>query len=191
MPNGTMTNANIESAVTSSDGQELVLKYKNGEKKFVVPANVEVVMFDPAAVADLKPGEKIFVVAGKAPVFVERFQNVVRRILDRFRDAGRLQRQPESQEVARIRKRDRVDAITLARLHRDEMLALQPQQGLAHRLAADGIALGELLLAHIIARRQAAGQNIRPQAFINIVTQKHHFSLDRSANLAVVKYHVK
>jgi uncharacterized protein (DUF2147 family) len=65
MPNSTMTNANIESAVTSSDGQELVLKYKDGEKKFVVPANVEVVMFDPAAVADLKPGEKIFVVAGK------------------------------------------------------------------------------------------------------------------------------
>jgi outer membrane lipoprotein SlyB len=65
MPNSTMTNANIESAVASSDGKELVLKYKDGEKKFVVPANVEVVMFDPAAVADLKPGEKIFVVAGK------------------------------------------------------------------------------------------------------------------------------
>jgi outer membrane lipoprotein SlyB len=65
MPNSTMTNANIESAVASSDGQELVLKYKDGEKKFVVPANVEVVMFAPAAVADLKPGEKIFVVAGK------------------------------------------------------------------------------------------------------------------------------
>jgi Cu/Ag efflux protein CusF len=65
MPNSTMTNANIDSAVTSSNGQELVLKYKDGEKKFVVPANVEVVMFDPAAIADLKPGEKIFVVAGK------------------------------------------------------------------------------------------------------------------------------
>jgi hypothetical protein len=65
MPNSTMTNANIESAVASSDGQELVLKYKDGEKKFIVPANVEVVMFAPAAVADLKPGEKIFVVAGK------------------------------------------------------------------------------------------------------------------------------
>jgi hypothetical protein len=65
MPNSTMTNANIESAVASSDGQELVLKYKEGEKKFIVPANVEVVMFAPAAVADLKPGEKIFVVAGK------------------------------------------------------------------------------------------------------------------------------
>jgi hypothetical protein len=65
MPNSTMTNANIESAVTSVDGQTLVLKYKDGEKKVIVPANVEVVMFAPATVADLKPGEKIFVVAGK------------------------------------------------------------------------------------------------------------------------------
>jgi hypothetical protein len=65
MPNSTMTNANIESAVASVDGQELVLKYKDGEKKFIVPANVEVVMFASAAVTDLKPGEKIFVVAGK------------------------------------------------------------------------------------------------------------------------------
>jgi hypothetical protein len=65
MPNSTMTNANIESEVTSADGKELVLKYKDGEKKFVVPANVEVVMFAPAAVSDLKPGEKIFIVAGK------------------------------------------------------------------------------------------------------------------------------
>jgi hypothetical protein len=65
VPNSTMTNANIESAVASSDGQELVLKYKDGEKKFIVPANVEVVMFALAAVADLKPGEKIVVVAGK------------------------------------------------------------------------------------------------------------------------------
>ncbi len=65
MPNSTMTNANIDSAVVSADGQELVLKYKDGEKKFIVPASVEVVMFAPAAVADLKPGEKVFVVAGK------------------------------------------------------------------------------------------------------------------------------
>ncbi len=65
MPNSTMTNANIETAVASADGQELVLKYKDGEKKFVVPANVEVVMFAPADVAALKLGEKVFVVAGK------------------------------------------------------------------------------------------------------------------------------
>ena len=65
MPNSTMTNANIETAVASADGQELVLKYKDGEKKFIVPANVEVVVFAPAAVGDLKPGEKIFIAAGK------------------------------------------------------------------------------------------------------------------------------
>jgi hypothetical protein len=65
MPNSTMTNANIDSEIAGSDGKELVLKYKDGEKKFVVPANVEVVMFAPAAVADLKPGEKIFIAAGK------------------------------------------------------------------------------------------------------------------------------
>src|ERR1700729_4351548 len=47
MPNSTMTNANIETAVASSDGKELVLKYKDGEKKFTVPANVEVGMFAP------------------------------------------------------------------------------------------------------------------------------------------------
>jgi uncharacterized protein Veg len=65
MPNSTMTNANIETAVASSDGQELVLKYKDGEKKFIVPANVEVVMFAPGTAADLKPGEKVFVPGAK------------------------------------------------------------------------------------------------------------------------------
>ncbi len=65
MPNSTMTNANVDSEITGSDGKELVLKYKDGEKKFVVPANVEVVMFAPAVVADHKPGEKIFISAGK------------------------------------------------------------------------------------------------------------------------------
>jgi hypothetical protein len=65
MSNSTMTNANIDSEVTGADGKELVLKYKDGEKKFVVPANAEVVMFAPAAIADLKPSEKIFVAAGK------------------------------------------------------------------------------------------------------------------------------
>ena len=47
-----------------SDGQKLVLKYKDGEKTFIVPANVTVVSFVPATAAELKPGAKIFVVAG-------------------------------------------------------------------------------------------------------------------------------
>jgi hypothetical protein len=61
MPNSTMTNANIDSAVASNDGQVLVLKYKDGEKKFIVPPNVAIVTFAPATAADLKPGEKIFI----------------------------------------------------------------------------------------------------------------------------------
>jgi len=65
MPHSTMTNANVDSVVAASDGKELVLKYKNGEKKFVVPADVEVVMFAPAHMSDLKPGAKIFIVAAK------------------------------------------------------------------------------------------------------------------------------
>ena len=66
MPNSTMTNGNIDSAVASVDGKELVLKYKDGEKKFIMPANIEVVMFVPGSTADLKPGEKVFVVGEKA-----------------------------------------------------------------------------------------------------------------------------
>jgi len=65
MPNSTMTNANVESSVVSNDGHELVMKYKDGEKKVVVPPNTEVVMFAPATVADIKAGQKFFVPNGK------------------------------------------------------------------------------------------------------------------------------
>jgi hypothetical protein len=63
--NSTMTNANIDSEVAIADGQKLVLKYKDGEKTFIVPANVVVVLFAPATAADLKAGAKIFVVGAK------------------------------------------------------------------------------------------------------------------------------
>jgi hypothetical protein len=65
MPNSTMTNANVESSVVSNDGQTLVMKYKDGEKKITVPANVEVVKFAPATVAEIKAGQKFFIPNGK------------------------------------------------------------------------------------------------------------------------------
>ena len=65
MPNSTMTNGNIDSQVVSNNGQSLVMKYKDGEKTISVPANVEVVMFVPATLADIKAGEKFFVPRGK------------------------------------------------------------------------------------------------------------------------------
>ena len=64
MPNSTMTNATVDSEVAISDGQKLVLKYKDGEKTFIVPANAAVVTFVPSSAAALTPGAKIFVVAG-------------------------------------------------------------------------------------------------------------------------------
>ena len=67
MPNSTMTNATVDSQVEVSDGRKLVLKYKDGEKTFIVPPNVVVVTFAPATLADVKPGEKIFVNATKQP----------------------------------------------------------------------------------------------------------------------------
>jgi hypothetical protein len=65
MPNSTMTNATVDSEVASSDGQKLVLKYKDGEKTFIVPTTAAIVTFAPATMADLKAGEKVFV-AGAA-----------------------------------------------------------------------------------------------------------------------------
>ena len=62
-PNSTMTNANVEQAVTGVDGQTLTLKYKEGEKKIVVPKDAAIVTFVPGDKSDLKPGVKVFIVA--------------------------------------------------------------------------------------------------------------------------------
>jgi len=61
MPNSTMTNANVEQLVTAVDGPVLTMKYKDGEKKIVVPNNAVVVQFVNGDKADLKPGAKIFI----------------------------------------------------------------------------------------------------------------------------------
>jgi hypothetical protein len=65
MPGSTMTNANIDSEVAMSSGDKLVLKYKDGEKTFIVPADVTVVEFAPATAAALTAGAKIFIVGAK------------------------------------------------------------------------------------------------------------------------------
>jgi len=65
VPQSTMTNANVEVLVTGVDGPMLTMKYKDGEKKIMVPSNVPIVLFVNGSRDDLKPGAKIFVVAGK------------------------------------------------------------------------------------------------------------------------------
>ena len=65
MPGSTMTNATVDNTVASVDGQKLVVKYKDGEKTIIVPPNAEITTFKAATMADVKPGEKIFIFAAK------------------------------------------------------------------------------------------------------------------------------
>jgi len=64
MPNSTMTNATVAQMVKGVEGNEITLKYKDGEKKIVVAQNTSIVSYVPADKSELKPGAKIFIPAG-------------------------------------------------------------------------------------------------------------------------------
>lgn len=57
----TMTNGNVEQQVAGVEGQTLKVKYKDGEKTVSVPSQAQIVAFQPAAAADLKAGQKVFI----------------------------------------------------------------------------------------------------------------------------------
>ncbi|MGF6755924.1 hypothetical protein [Paraburkholderia sp. GAS42] len=65
-PNSTMTNANVDTVVQGTSGRNLKLSYKGGGDEVIVPPNVPIVTFTPAARSDLTPGKKVFVVATAA-----------------------------------------------------------------------------------------------------------------------------
>jgi hypothetical protein len=60
-PNSTMTNATVAETVASTDGQNILVKYKDGEKKIVVPPDTPIVTFVPGDKSELKPGAKIII----------------------------------------------------------------------------------------------------------------------------------
>jgi hypothetical protein len=60
-----MTNATVANQVTGANGTTLTVKYKDGEKTIIVTPATEIVTTKRAALADLKPGQKIFVFAAK------------------------------------------------------------------------------------------------------------------------------
>ena len=60
-PGAMMTNANVETTVAGNDGQTLTVKYKDGEKKVIVPPEAIIVKYVPGDRAELKPGAKIFI----------------------------------------------------------------------------------------------------------------------------------
>jgi hypothetical protein len=65
-PQSTMTNANVEQTVAGVDGRTLTLKYKDGEKKVIVPPDAPIVSYVPGDKSELKPGVKIFIAAATA-----------------------------------------------------------------------------------------------------------------------------
>jgi len=60
-PNSTMTNATVAETVKGTDGQNIVVKYKDGEKKVVVPPDTPIVTFVAGDKSDVKAGSKIII----------------------------------------------------------------------------------------------------------------------------------
>jgi hypothetical protein len=60
-PNSTMTNATVAETVAGNDGQNILVKYKDGEKKVVVPPDTPIVTFVVGDRSEVKAGAKIII----------------------------------------------------------------------------------------------------------------------------------
>jgi len=60
-PGSTMTNAIVDTTVAGVDGQVIMVKYKDGEKKVIVPPNATIVAYAPGDKSELKPGAQIII----------------------------------------------------------------------------------------------------------------------------------
>jgi len=64
LPNSTMTNGTAAGATVSGvDGSTMIVKYKGGEQRIVVPPNTPIVRYEIGTSADLKPGAHFSVTA--------------------------------------------------------------------------------------------------------------------------------
>ncbi len=63
MPSSTMTNATVAQMVKGVSGDEITLKYKDGEKKIHVAPDTVIVTYVSGDKSELKPGAKIFIAA--------------------------------------------------------------------------------------------------------------------------------
>lgn len=59
--NSTMTNATVAETVKGTEGQNILVKYKDGEKKVVVPPDTPVVTFVASDKSEVKPGAKLII----------------------------------------------------------------------------------------------------------------------------------
>lgn len=66
-PGSTMTNGTVDTTVKAVEGQVLVLKYKDGEKKIVITPETTIRAYVTGDKAELKPGAAIATFAVKKP----------------------------------------------------------------------------------------------------------------------------
>ena len=59
--NSTMTNATVAQTIKGTDGQNITVKYKDGEKKVVVPPETPIVTFVASDKSEVKPGTKLII----------------------------------------------------------------------------------------------------------------------------------
>ena len=62
-PNTTMTNATVDTTVASVDGQVVMLKYKDGEKKIIIGPDAAIITNVVGDKSELKPGANIAIAA--------------------------------------------------------------------------------------------------------------------------------
>jgi hypothetical protein len=62
-PGSTMTNAFVESSVAEKNGQTLMVKYKDGEKKIIVTPTTAITAVAPGNKDELKPGTQVIIMA--------------------------------------------------------------------------------------------------------------------------------
>jgi hypothetical protein len=77
VPGSKMTNANLQAAVAASGGNEITLKYKDGEQKITVPNGTPIIGFDNGDRSALKKGETIWTnarVEGDGKLITNRVQ---------------------------------------------------------------------------------------------------------------------
>ena len=60
-PGTTMTNATVDTTVSGVDGQVITVKYKDGEKKVIVPPTATIVAYAPGDKSELKPGAQVII----------------------------------------------------------------------------------------------------------------------------------
>jgi hypothetical protein len=64
-PNSTMTNGYVENVVASKDGETLMVKYKDGEKKIIVTRDTVITAVAPGKTEELVAGTPIIIMASE------------------------------------------------------------------------------------------------------------------------------